>query len=129
MGAVLLPVLAAGLIILQPGDSILRIPAHDGPISSIAYRPDGRQLATGGFDRSIKLWTVAHGLAVSTLAGHAAPVTALAWSPDGRTLASGDSDGGMLLWRITSSSPRRMEGHPSCAYAIVFHPDGRTLYS
>src|SRR5262245_4661512 len=93
---------------------------HEGTVFAMAIRPDGLQVVTGGFDRSIRIWNPSDAAAQITLTGHVAAVTALAFSPDGLTLASGDSDGGLMLWRPGSSpQPRRLEGHPNCTYSIA----------
>src|SRR5579859_350033 len=111
----------------QPIHSVI---GHDSAVFALAFRPDGRQLATGSFDCTIKLWDPANGQMQRTLTGHLSQISSLAFSPDGKTLASADTSGHILLWHPDDSSlPRRLEGHPLCAYAVAFAPDGQTLWS
>jgi WD40 repeat protein len=72
-------------------------------VNCLAFRPDGRILASGGDDRSIRLWDVATGKKTVPLMGHTDKVRAVAFSPDGQTLASGSSDGTIKLWQLPSS--------------------------
>ena len=68
-----------------------------GPISDIAYSPDGTRLAVAG---SIGIWLydTATLKEVALLISHTGPVESAALSPDGSVLASGSDDGTVLLW-------------------------------
>src|SRR5437667_2405954 len=54
----------------------------------LAFSPDGRRLACGSTDNTVKVWEVATGKEVFTLRGHSEPVFSVMFSPDGKSLAS-----------------------------------------
>jgi WD40 repeat protein len=66
----------------------------------IAWSPDGRTLALGSRDQTIRLWDGDTGKPLGTLRGHKDAILSVAWSPDGRTLASGSGSGDntIRLW-------------------------------
>jgi WD40 repeat protein len=103
---------------------------HQYGIASIAFAPDGNTLASGGFDRAVKLWDIAAGRERATLRGHAGWVAALAFSPEGRTLATGSYDLTIKLWDAeTGQQLNTLEGHAGNVYAVAFSPDGTLLAS
>ncbi len=61
-------------------------------IQSIAWSSDGKQIATGHQDGTVRVWNTATGQIIHTLQGHGCEVTSLAWKADGSQLISGDFD-------------------------------------
>ncbi|OUL34394.1 serine/threonine protein kinase, partial [Nostoc sp. T09] len=73
---------------------------HYYTVKSLAINPDGKTLASGSGDNTIKLWNLATGELIRTLTGHSNLVRAIAISPDGKTLASGSYGGTIKLWNL-----------------------------
>ena len=70
---------------------------HSDDVSSTAFSPDGRLLATAGRDRTVRIWDPGTGRELRTLK-HERPVTAVAFSPDGGRVVTGDDAGGLRTW-------------------------------
>src|SRR2546423_4624005 len=62
---------------------------HTAALTSVAYSPDGKYLATGSLDGTARVWDAAAGKELAVLMGHTAPVEGVAFSPDSKTLATG----------------------------------------
>lgn len=99
-------------------------------IPSIAFSPDGRYLASGGFDKAIRVWEVATGREVKKLEGHQQVVASLAFNPDGRYLASGSRDKTIRVWEVSTwRELHRLAGNNAEVRSVAFSHDGRYLAS
>jgi WD40 repeat protein/uncharacterized caspase-like protein len=103
---------------------------HSQGVNSIAFSPDGKTLASGSSDNTIKLWEVATGRELRTFSGHLRFVTAVVFTDDGKTLASASWDKTVRLWDAgTGKELRTLTGHSSFIDALAFTSDGRKLAS
>ena len=87
-----------------PGRCVQTIEGHTDRVLGLAFAPDGRTLASGSWDRTVKLWEVVNGRLLQTLSGHRDKVHCVAWSPDGRTVASGSVDKTIWLYDVVKAT-------------------------
>jgi Tol biopolymer transport system component len=139
-------ILAAGVLVLAPAagqqaqeqrpkeqagvKARATLRGHASDIYAVAFSPDGKTLASGSGDGTVKLWEVATGKERATLKGHTNLVWAVAFSPDGKTLASANYDRTVKLWEVATGKERAtLRGHTSFVWSVAFSPDGKTLAS
>lgn len=103
---------------------------HYNWVWSVAFSPDGKTLASGSRDKTIKLWDASTGKEIRTFRGHSNWVWSVAISPDGQTLVSGGGDKTLNIWDIrTGKIIHTLVGHSGPIYAIAIGPDGETIAS
>ena len=101
-----------------------RLGDHPESILSVAIRPDGKQVAAGGFRGTLIVWDAETGELVRTIKAHTSYVSTLAWSPDGRHLVSGSHDGFARIWSADGTERARLKPGPGRMTAVAFSPDG-----
>src|ERR1017187_10149070 len=95
-------------------------------VYSVAFSPDGRQILTGSWDQTARLWDAATGREIRRFLGHTARVSSVAFSPDGRQILTGSWDQTARLWDIaTGKEVRRFQDHTTVERRI---PGGTEIY-
>ncbi len=104
---------------------------HRGPITALALSGDGKWLATGGEDGTVRVWSYPEAELTRVLVVHGVPVVGLAWSPDNKTLTSFDANKKAYLWDLSDSKYAKHGGvetaAPETAPPSFKTPDGNLL--
>jgi hypothetical protein len=95
----------------------------------VAISSDGKRLATGSWDETVKIWDLATRKELTTLELNLGRVYSLTFSPDGRTLASGHRDGVAKLWDVATGKELAALPHPKRVhvFSVAFSPVESTL--
>jgi len=101
--------------------------SHGGPLLSISFSPDGKKIASAGWDTSVNVWDSQSGELVQTLR-EKMEVLCVAFSPDGTTLAYGGFDRRVHLFDGDKEA-LSLEGHTGCVDSVAFSPDGSLVGS
>jgi WD40 repeat protein len=120
------------LSVVQPNPPLLTfLRAHNGPLTSVAFSPNGKELASSDNAGQVLLWEFATNRLVGPLLeGHEGGVTGLAFSFDGKLLASGGDDGTVHLWDAathTAVGGLPPDKHRGLLRSMAFHPKRNVL--
>ena len=94
-----------------------------------AYSKDGKKLASGACDATVRLWDLTSGILEMTLEGHTGDVNAVAYRPDGKHVASGSDDHTVRLWDARTGTSLYSLNHESWVWTVAYSPDGKKLAS
>ena len=108
----------------------LSVNTGHGQVYAVRFSPDGKILATGGQDGSIRFWDPQSGQELASLMGHRGCVNVVAYSPDAQILASASCDHTVKLWQsATHELLATFDDHTDEVHYVAFSPDGRLLAS
>jgi WD40 repeat protein len=108
----------------------LILEGHHEPVWSVAFSPDGKQIASSSLD--IRLWDAETGARIGQpMEGHDDAILSIAFSPDGKQIASGSLDKTIRLWNVETGASigQPMEGHHDAIVSIAFSRDGKQFAS
>src|SRR5215471_14481898 len=104
---------------------------HGGEVLAVVFAPDGRLLASGSSDQTIRLWDPVTGEERKLLRGHTGAVRTLAFAaPNSQLLASGSADGTVRIWDVAQGrESKTLSDRSGAIRAVAFAPDGQSLAS
>jgi WD40 repeat protein len=99
-------------------------------VPAVATSPNGRWIALGTRDGTLRIYDAASGNLLRAWAGHTDGVTTIAFSPDSLLIASSSLDKTIKLWSVSDGRlVRRLAGHTDVVWSVAFHPDGGRIVS
>ncbi len=84
------------------GKEIKSLEGHSQWVRSVCFSPNGKIIASGAQDNTIKIWSAASGQEMESIPAHTEWVHSLSFSRDGKLLASGSCDGTVKIWKVNS---------------------------
>ena len=115
---------------VSTGRQMTTYQGHTASVMSIAYSPDGSQIATASLDRTARLWDTSSGKELAVFIGHTEAAICVAFSADGEHLATGAEDGTARIWETEQPNEfPSFVGHTASVNDIAFSADGNRLAS
>ncbi len=103
---------------------------HSSIVTSVAYSPDGKFIASGSDDYTVKIWQSQNGAWVRTLSGHTGGIKTVAYSPNGKFIISAGVDCTIKIWNTADGKCiRTLTGHTGTINKLLYSPDGTYIAS
>ena len=112
------------------GDRVLIYKAHPARVTSVAWSPDGKRIASASDDKLVTICDSSNGTTFHIYRGHAAEVYAVAWSPDGKYIASAGADKTVQIWNATTGNHLlTYSGHSGAVNSVSWSSDSTQIAS
>ena len=100
------------------------MPGHGEPVIVANFSPNGKFLASGAGDKTVRFWDLTTETPQYECKGHREWVLALSWAPDGRRVATGDKSGNVIIWDPSNGKQagRTLAGHKQFITALSWEP-------
>ncbi|MBE0681505.1 MAG: helix-turn-helix domain-containing protein [Anaerolineales bacterium] len=108
------------------GELLMALSGHQGDVLSVTFSLDGKYLATGSGDTTVRIWNASTGDLLHVLKGHTAEVGGLAFSPDGEFLITSSEDAMLKIWDVATGDLLR-DLPEFTVYKVSFNVDGTQL--
>jgi len=110
--------------------SRMTLGGHTDNVWGVSFSADGKWIASGSFDKTVKVWDAKSGTELMTLRGHEDRVGPVSFSPDGTKIASGSKDRTIRLWDMaTGEELMKLNGHDTEVHSVEFSPNGKRILS
>jgi WD40 repeat protein/CRP-like cAMP-binding protein len=114
------------------GEELLNLRGHEGAIRCMAFAADGKRLAAGASDGTVRVWNVADGKEAANFKAHQGMVTCLAFAPDGQKVVTGGEDKLVRIWALEAKGAKEaasLKGHEKLVTGVAFSSDGSRVAS
>jgi WD40 repeat protein len=114
----------------KPPDALFVLPGHTETVEAVAASPDGKFIATGCFDKNVRLFDPATGQEIRVFGGaqgHTGQVLCVAFSAKGDQIASGGADNKVLIWDVPVNTPQKTYATAAATTAVAVANDGKTF--
>ncbi|HLJ55705.1 MAG TPA: WD40 repeat domain-containing protein, partial [Chthonomonadaceae bacterium] len=130
---------AVEVLDLSTGMVLFPLAAQTGPgqVRALAWSADGSEIATGGDDRIVRVWSAATGTLLRSLSGHSDGILTASFSPDGKRLLTSSLDDEARIWELDAASelpkavialPPGARGRPPLRDLRLFARENRMLF-
>src|SRR5262249_40681174 len=111
------------------GKDAVTLQGNQEKVATVAFSPDGKSLASGGYDRQIHVYDLTTAKQKFQVQAHAIGGRSLAYSPDGRWIVSGGEDSTPRLWKANEAAAPAVSvpARSGSVHQVAFNPDGKSF--